>query len=124
MSDGQVLIDSKLDTQGVQKGADEIQGLFIKTAETAAKAANNIEKAFKNTNYKDAFEKLPASYQSAYAKIETIRANDSLSEKQRAMQIASVYRELGYNQQEALARAWDAMKSESETGSPHIIENL
>ena len=124
MSDGQVLIDSKLDTQGVQKGADEIQGLFIKTAETAAKAANNIEKAFKNTNYKDAFEKLPASYQSAYAKIETIRANDSLSEKQRAMQIASVYRELGYNQQEALARAWDAMKSDSETGSHHIIENL
>lgn len=124
MSDGQVLIDSKLDTKGAQKGADEIQGLFIKTAETAAKAANNIEKAFKNTNYKDAFEKLPASYQSAYAKIETIRANDSLSEKQRAMQIASVYRELGYNQQEALARAWDAMKSDSETGSHHIIENL
>lgn len=124
MSDGQILIDSKLDTQGVQKGTDEIQGLFIKTAETAAKAANNIEKAFKNTNYKDAFEKLPASYQSAYAKIETIRANDSLSEKQRAMQIASVYRELGYNQQEALALAWDAMKSDSETGSHHIIENL
>lgn len=124
MSDGQILIDSKLDTQGVQKGTDEIQGLFIKTAETAAKAANNIEKAFKNTNYKDAFEKLPASYQSAYAKIETIRANDSLSEKQRAMQIASVYRELGYNQKEALARAWDAMKSDSETGSRHIIENL
>lgn len=124
MSDGQILIDSKLDTQGVQKGTDEIQGLFIKTAETAAKAANNIEKAFKNTNYKDAFEKLPASYQSAYAKIETIRANDSLSEKQRAMQIASVYRELGYNQKEALARAWDAMKSDSETGSHHIIENL
>ena len=124
MSDGQILIDSKLDTQGVQKGSDEIQGIFIKTAETAAKAANNIEKAFKNTNYKDAFEKLPASYQSAYAKIETIRANDSLSEKQRAMQIASVYRELGYNQKEALARAWDAMKSDSETGSHHIIENL
>lgn len=124
MSDGQILIDSKLDTQGVQKGTDEIQGLFIKTAETAAKAANNIEKAFKNSNYKDAFEKLPASYQSAYAKIETIRANDSLSEKQRAMQIASVYRELGYNQKEALARAWDAMKSDSETGSRHIIENL
>ncbi len=124
MSDGQILIDSKLDTRGVQKGTDEIQGLFIKTAETAAKAASNIEKAFQNTNYKDAFEKLPASYQSAYAKIETIRANDSLSEKQRAMQIASVYRELGYNQQEALARAWDAMKSDSETGSHHIIENL
>lgn len=124
MSDGQILIDSKLDTQGVQKGADEIQGLFIKTAETAAKAANNIEKGFQKVNYKEAFEKLPASYQSAYAKIETIRANDSLSEKQRAMQIASVYRELGYNQQEALARAWDAMKSDSETGSHHIIENL
>lgn len=124
MSDGQVLIDSKLDTQGVQKGTDELQGLFIKTAETAAKAANTIEKGFQKVNYKEAFEKLPASYQSAYAKIETIRANDSLSEKQRAMQIASVYRELGYNQQEALARAWDAMKSDSETGSHHIIENL
>lgn len=124
MSDGQILIDSKLDTKGVQKGTDELQGLFIKTAETAAKAANTIEKGFQKVNYKEAFEKLPASYQSAYAKIETIRANDSLSEKQRAMQIASVYRELGYNQQEALARAWDAMKSDSETGSHHIIENL
>lgn len=124
MSDGQILIDSKLDTQGVKKGTDELQGLFTKTAETAAKAANTIEKGFQKVNYKEAFEKLPASYQSAYAKIETIRANDSLSEKQRAMQIASVYRELGYNQQEALARAWDAMKSDSETGSHHIIENL
>lgn len=124
MSDGQVLIDSKLDTKGVQKGADEIQGLFIKTAETAAKAANNIEKAFKNTNYKDAFEKLPASYQSAYAKIETIRANDSLSEKQRAKQIAQVYEELGYDQESAMERAWDAIQSDAETGSHHIIENL
>lgn len=124
MSDGQILIDSKLDTQGVQKGADEIQGLFIKTAETAAKAANNIEKAFKNTNYKDAFEKLPASYQSAYAKIETIRANDSLSEKQRAKQIAQVYEELGYDQESAMERAWDAIQSDAETGSHHIIENL
>lgn len=124
MSDGQILIDSKLDTKGVQKGADEIQGLFIKTAETAAKAANNIEKAFKNTNYKDAFEKLPASYQSAYAKIETIRANDSLSEKQRAKQIAQVYEELGYDQESAMERAWDAIQSDAETGSHHIIENL
>lgn len=124
MSDGQILIDSKLDTKGVQKGADEIQGLFIKTAETAAKAANNIEKAFQNTNYKDAFEKLPASYQSAYAKIETIRANDSLSEKQRAKQIAQVYEELGYDQESAMERAWDAIQSDAETGSHHIIENL
>ncbi len=124
MSDGQILIDSKLDTKGVQKGADEIQGLFIKTAETAAKAASNIEKAFQNTNYKDAFEKLPASYQSAYAKIETIRANDSLSEKQRAKQIAQVYEELGYDQESAMERAWDAIQSDAETGSHHIIENL
>lgn len=124
MSDGQVLIDSKLDTKGVQKGADEIQGLFIKTAETAAKAADNIGKAFQNTNYKDAFEKLPASYQSAYAKIETIRANDSLSEKQRAKQIAQVYEELGYDQESAMERAWDAIQSDAETGSHHIIENL
>jgi hypothetical protein len=124
MSDGQILIDSKLDTKGVQKGADEIQGLFIKTAETAAKAADNIGKAFQNTNYKDAFEKLPASYQSAYAKIETIRANDSLSEKQRAKQIAQVYEELGYDQESAMERAWDAVQSDAETGSHHIIENL
>ena len=124
MSDGQILIDSKLDTKGVQKGADEIQGLFIKTAETAAKAADNIGKAFQNTNYKDAFEKLPASYQSAYAKIETIRANDSLSEKQRAKQIAQVYEELGYDQESAMERAWDAIQSDAETGSHHIIENL
>lgn len=124
MSDGQILIDSKLDTKGVQKGADEIQGLFIKTAETAAKAADNIGKAFQNTNYKDAFEKLPASYQSAYAKIETIRANDSLSEKQRAKQITQVYEELGYDQESAMERAWDAIQSDAETGSHHIIENL
>lgn len=124
MSDGQILIDSKLDTKGVQKGTDELQGLFIKTAETAAKAASNIEKAFQNTNYKDAFEKLPASYQSAYAKIETIRANDSLSEKQRAKQIAQVYEELGYDQESAMERAWDAIQSDAETGSHHIIENL
>ena len=124
MSDGQILIDSKLDTKGVQKGADEIQGLFIKTAETAAKAANNIENAFKDVNYKEAFEKLPASLQSAYAKIETIRANDALSEKQRAKQIAQVYEELGYDQESAMERAWDAIRSDAETGSHHIIENL
>lgn len=124
MADGQVLIDSKLDAKGVSKGAEEIKEIMNRTAEIATKAADNIEKGFKNVNYKEAFDKMPQALQQAYVKIEAIRADESSSEKQRAAQIAKIYEELGLDQEQANKKAWAAMDKDAEKGSHNIIDSL
>lgn len=124
MADGTVLIDSKLDTSGVKTGAKDIEQVLHETAKTASAAAKNIESAFKDVNYKDAFNAMPAELQKAYVKIEAIRANDSISQKQKAKEIADVYQDLGYTQEQASAIAWQAMTADTTTGSKIIIQGL
>ena len=48
MADGQVLIDSKINTAGVLKGSAEIKKAMEQTAKQVSKAADNIEKGFED----------------------------------------------------------------------------
>ncbi len=124
MADGTVLIDSKLDTSGIKTGAADIQSTMATTAIQAQTTAKKIENAFKDVNYKDAFDNMPLALQQAYVKIESIRANDTLSAKQQADQIAKVYEDLGYTQEQASAIAWQAMEKDGTEGSKIIIQAL
>lgn len=124
MADGQVLIDSKIDTSGVKTGVDDIKQLMESTAKIASTAADNIENAFKDVNYKGAFEKMPAELQKAYVQMESIRANDGLSQKKKAEEIAKIYEDLGYTQKQASTIAWQAMEADTTKGSRIIIQGL
>lgn len=124
MADGQVLIDTKINTAGVTKGAEAIKKAMEQTAKTVNKAAENMENAFKDTKYKEAFESLPKSFQSAFSQIEMIRANDLASSQQKAKQIARVFEDLGDDQVSAQKRAWAIIEAESADGSRKVIDDL
>ena len=58
MADGEVLIESKLNTKGVSKGAKEIDAELQDLAKTAEKAADNVEDSFDDAgkSMKDLFK--------------------------------------------------------------------
>lgn len=124
MADGQVLIDSKLNSDGVKKGSKEIEKALNETAKTVLKAADNIEKSFENVDFKKAFEGLPKAFQEAYAQIETIRANDLLSDKDKVSQIAAAYKKLGVTQSDSIKKAWAIINAETVDGSHKVIGDL
>lgn len=124
MADGQVLIDSKINTAGVTKGAAEIKKEMEQTAKTAEKAAKDIEKSFENSDYKDAFNELSDSAKEAFVKIQMFRNDDTIDSKTKAAKIAGVYRELGDDQSDAMKRAWTVVKNESDSGANAVIDDL
>lgn len=124
MADGKVLIDSKINTAGVTKGAAEIKKAMEQTAQTVGKAADNIEKSFENKNYKKAFKKLPEAAKEAYAEIELARANDLLDNQHKADRIAKIYQNLGDDQASAQKRAWAIIEAETTDGSHKVIDDL
>lgn len=124
MADGQVLIDSKLDVSGVEKGTKQIEAGFEQLADVSAKAAKKIAKNLEKEDYAKAFDDLPDSAKKAYAQIEMIRSNDADDNKTKAKKIAAVYRELGDDQATAMKRAWAVVKDESDDGSRRVIDDL
>lgn len=124
MVDGTVLIDSKLNADGVKKGSKEIEKALNAIAKTVLKAADNIEKSFENVDFKKAFEELPKAFQDAYAQIETIRVNDLLSDKDKVSQIAAAYKKLGVTQSDSIKKAWATINAETVDGSHKVIDDL
>lgn len=124
MADGQVLIDSKLNVDGVEKGTKQIEKEFEQLADVSAKTAKKVAKSFENSDYKKAFDDLSDSAKKAYTKIEMIRSNDADDNKSKAAKIAAVYRELGDDQATAMKRAWAVVKDESDEGSHKVIDDL
>lgn len=124
MPDGQVLIDSKINTAGVTKGAAEIKKAMEQTSQTVGKAADNIEKSFENKNYQKAFKKLPEAAKEAYAEIELVRANDLLDNQHKADRIAQIYQNLGDDQASAQKKAWAIIEAETTAGSHKVIDDL
>lgn len=124
MADGQVLIDSKLNVDGVEKGTKQIEKEFEQLADVSAKTAKKVAKSFENSDYKKAFDDLSDSAKKAYTKIEMIRSNDADDNKSKAAKIAAVYRNLGDDQATAMKRAWAVIKDESDEGSRKVIDDL
>lgn len=124
MADGQVLIDSKLNTSGIEKGSRQIEAEFEQLADVSAKAAKKIADSFDDVDYKNTFDGLSDSAKEAYAKIEMIRSNDADDNKTKAAKIAAIYRELGDDQATAMKRAWAIVKDESGDGSRKVIDDL
>ena len=147
--DGSVIIDTKINTDGVEDGQKEIEAGLKKTADAAETCADKIENAFDGVDVSgvadglgDSFEKetaraensvdsleskiasLPDSYQTIYAKIEKIRSDDTLDNEQKADKIKDIYEALGQSQKKSQEKAWEAIKDESEGGSRKVIDNL
>lgn len=123
-ADGQILINSKIDVAGIKKGTKEIGEYMRNTGDTANKAANRIESAFKDVDTKRAFEALPKEAKAAYAQIETIRADDLSDNQKKADEIAMIFGELGQEQTAAQKNAWAIIEATTDEGSREIINDL
>lgn len=146
MADGEVLINTKINTDGAKEDLKKLKQELKGSADTASESAKKIEKSFEDVELSEAaeglgesFEKetkqaektieelaaeLPEPYRKAYERIEELRGNDETDQKTKAAQIAGVFKKLGQSNSDAMKIAWDVIKQESETGSRRVIDNL
>lgn len=124
MADGQVLIDSKLDTGDVTKGTKEIEKDFDKTAKSVKKDVEEIEKSIKDIDVDGAADGMSESFDSESEKIKAILDDTSTDAKTKAAKIAAVYREAGEDQSTAMKKAWEVVKRESQTGSRKVQADI
>ena len=146
MADGEVLINTKIDTSGAKEDLKKLKQELSASADTASASAQKIDDSFEKVDVSGAaeglgesFEKeadkaeraveelaqeLPESYRTIYQKISQIQADGSLSNQDKVDKIREQYELLGQDQETAMRKAWDAVKYDSETGSRKVIENL
>lgn len=118
-TDGEILINTKIQTDEAKEDLKDLKKDLKETSDSASESNKKIEKSAD-----EMVSNLPESYQTAYKKIEQIRADDALDSATKADRIAEQFMSLGQSMEDALAKAWGSIKNESEAGSQIIIDNL
>lgn len=124
MADGQVLIDSKLDTGGVTKGANKIEKEFDQLAKVTKQTAKIMEQELKNIDVSDAAEGLSESFESETQAVEQAVESAADSVEKDADRMADAMEDSAENQSDAMRRAWDKTESEAGTGSRNVIDDI
>lgn len=146
MADGEVLINTKINTDGAKEDLKKLKQELKGSADTASESAKKIEKSFEDVELSEAAEglgesfeketktaeeataqltrKLPESYRTIYDKIQKIREDDALDSETKANKIAEQYELLGQSQEKAMRNAWFSVRNESEKGTRRVIDNL
>lgn len=121
MADGEVLINTKINTDGAKEDLKKLKQELKGSADTASESAKKIEKSFEDVELSEAadglgesFEKetktaeeataqltrkLPESYRTIYDKIQKIREDDALDSEAKEDKIAEQYELLGQSQE-------------------------
>lgn len=124
MADGQVLIDSKLDTSGVQKGTQKLSQEFGDLAKATKRTADIMRRELAKVDVDDMADGMSDSFSDEASKIKSILEDTSADAKTKAERIAAVYREAGDDQSTAMRKAWAEVKESSDTGSRRVIKDL
>ena len=146
MADGEVLINTKINTDGAKEDLKKLKEELRGSADTASKSAEKIEKSFDDVDLENAadglgesFKKetkqakdsvevlageLPESYRTIFEKIEKIRADDTKDSKTKIEQIQEQYEILGQFQERAFREAFEAVKSNSDHATRRVVDNL
>ena len=119
MADGEVLINTKIQTEDAKEDLKELKNDLKDFAESAEESSQKTKKSTA-----DLVEDLPESYQNAYKKIEQIRNDDALDSETKVDRIAEQFESLGQTTEDAISNAWNAVKHEGEIGSNNVINNL
>lgn len=146
MADGEVLINTKINTDGAKEDLKKLKKELKEGTKAASESAGKMDKAFEDVDaskvadglsesVKEEAQKaektvdelaaeLPETVKDAYSRIQAIRENDSTDQKTKAAQIAGEYKKLGQTSSDAMKNAWAAVKADSATGSRKVIDNL
>lgn len=119
MADGEILINTKIQTDDAK---EDLKELKQDLKDFAGSAEESSQKTKKSTA--ELVENLPGSYQNAYKKIEQIRNDDALDSEAKVDRIAEQFESLGQTTEDAISNAWNVVKHEGETGSNNVIKNL
>lgn len=119
MADGEILINTKIQTDEAKKEVKEIKKDLKTVADSTKESNKKIQESVKELT-----SELSGSYSEAFEKIEQLRNDDETDQKTKAATIAGVFKSLGQSNSDAMKKAWDIVKADSEAGSQKVIENL
>lgn len=118
-TDGEILINTKIQTDEAKEDLKDLEKSLKETADSASESNKKIE-----SSADEMVSSLPESYRTAYKKIEQIRADDALDSATKADRIAEQFMSIGQSAEDAMAKAWGSIKHESESGAQIVIDNL
>lgn len=124
MADGQVLIDSKLDVNGVDRGIQNLKKSFVNLSKITKSTADTMRRELDSVNVTGLADGMSDSFEDESGKIKSILENTEMDARAKALQIAAVFREAGDDQSTAMKKAWAEVKSASDSGSRRVIEDL
>lgn len=122
--DGSIIIDTKLDTDGIDEGSAHIQEQYSQIADAAGKMASTVSGALNDIDVGDVAEGMSESFAQESAEIEAILSDNEKSAKAKAASIAAVYRKQGLSQSDAMKKAWEKIERTSKTSSKKIQEHI
>ena len=123
-ADGSIIIDTRIDTSGVNKGSVDIKQQFDSMAQHAKTTAAEINDAVKAIDTKGTADGLSDSFDAENDKIQKILSDTERSAKSKAASIAAIYRKQGMSQQEAFRKAWAQIERSSSTGSKNVKDDI
>lgn len=124
MADGQVLIDSKLDTGGVTKGTNKMEKEFDQLAKVTKRTAQIMEQELKSIEVGNVAEGLSDSFESEIEQVERAVDETADSVERSADQMADAMESSADDQADAMQRAWDKTEDEARSGSRKVRDDL
>ena len=112
-ADGQVLIDTKINTEGAEKDLDKLKQGFAKGADAAEESVEKIEKSFKDIDTSNVADGLGDSFKRESAKAETYLDG-----------VADAAQEAAREQAEAFEDAWDDAADSARRASNKIKDDI
>lgn len=124
MADGQVLIDSKLDTGGVTKGTNKMEKEFDQLAKVTKRTAQIMEQELKSIEVGNVAEGLSASFESEIEQVARAVDETADSVERSADQMADAMESSADDQADAMQRAWNKTEDEARTGSRKVQDDI
>lgn len=124
MADGQVLIDSKLDVGGIDKGIAELRKEFNKLSKEVSKVAKEIESGLKNIDVDNVADGMSESFETEGEQIEQAVEQAADSVEKSADQMADAMEDSAEEQSDSMKKAWDKTEDEAKTGSRKVQDDI
>ena len=124
MADGQVLIDSKLDTKGVEKGSKQIEKEFESLSKVAKRTAEIMENELNNLEMQGIADGMSDSFEKEGRVVEESLESAAEAAEDSAERISDSYKEAADDQSDAMKKAWNKTETESASGSRKVVDDL
>lgn len=123
-ADGQVLIDSKLDVGGIDKGIANLKKDFQRLSKEVAKLAKNIDAGLKEIDVEGIADGMSDSFESEGEQVERSVEKTAESVEESAEKMADAMDDSAKEQADAMEDAWDKTEREAKTGSRKVQEDI